>query len=136
MIRRPPRSTLFPYTTLFRSVGLDVDREELDLVVVEAVVRLERRQVALVDARHLRLQADQQAGGGDVEGPARHLEAPRGEAARARELPRALDLRARHAARLGEADQEVDVLGARLLLDDVLEQEVARVGIGALAVDG
>src|SRR5256885_4050636 len=23
MIRRPPRSTLFPYTTLFRSVGLD-----------------------------------------------------------------------------------------------------------------
>src|SRR3989449_7951032 len=28
MIRRPPRSTLFPYTTLFRSsfVGLDVER--------------------------------------------------------------------------------------------------------------
>src|SRR3989454_5749526 len=24
MIRRPPRSTLFPYTTLFRSTGLDV----------------------------------------------------------------------------------------------------------------
>src|SRR5256885_13059203 len=24
MIRRPPRSTLFPYTTLFRSVPLDV----------------------------------------------------------------------------------------------------------------
>ena len=24
MIRRPPRSTLFPYTTLFRSVTLDV----------------------------------------------------------------------------------------------------------------
>src|SRR2546425_9040861 len=23
MIRRPPRSTLFPYTTLFRSVGFD-----------------------------------------------------------------------------------------------------------------
>src|SRR5260370_26407083 len=27
MIRRPPRSTLFPYTTLFRSFGVD---EELD----------------------------------------------------------------------------------------------------------
>src|SRR2546422_11715181 len=29
MIRRPPRSTLFPYTTLFRSVavGVDVDVE-------------------------------------------------------------------------------------------------------------
>src|SRR2546425_5267315 len=26
MIRRPPRSTLFPYTTLFRSLGIDSDR--------------------------------------------------------------------------------------------------------------
>src|SRR5256885_7942421 len=26
MIRRPPRSTLFPYTTLFRSRGLDVEQ--------------------------------------------------------------------------------------------------------------
>src|SRR5256886_14098149 len=25
MIRRPPRSTLFPYTTLFRSLEVDVD---------------------------------------------------------------------------------------------------------------
>src|SRR5256885_8840099 len=24
MIRRPPRSTLFPYTTLFRSISLDI----------------------------------------------------------------------------------------------------------------
>src|SRR3712207_8813085 len=24
MIRRPPRSTLFPYTTLFRSLGLEI----------------------------------------------------------------------------------------------------------------
>src|SRR3712207_9089185 len=24
MIRRPPRSTLFPYTTLFRSLGIDL----------------------------------------------------------------------------------------------------------------
>src|SRR3989442_9456679 len=28
MIRRPPRSTLFPYTTLFRSAGEDEDRLE------------------------------------------------------------------------------------------------------------
>src|SRR5256885_14469594 len=28
MIRRPPRSTLFPYTTLFRSVMEDADLEE------------------------------------------------------------------------------------------------------------
>src|SRR3989442_11782339 len=32
MIRRPPRSTLFPYTTLFRSI---IDRHEGDLAVVE-----------------------------------------------------------------------------------------------------
>src|SRR3712207_6879395 len=29
MIRRPPRSTLFPYTTLFRSIGILVDRGKL-----------------------------------------------------------------------------------------------------------
>src|SRR3712207_9211335 len=30
MIRRPPRSTLFPYTTLFRSIA-----REFDLIIVE-----------------------------------------------------------------------------------------------------
>src|SRR3712207_1335354 len=30
MIRRPPRSTLFPYTTLFRSPGRDHDRRRRD----------------------------------------------------------------------------------------------------------
>src|SRR5256884_9937962 len=30
MIRRPPRSTLFPYTTLFRSRGVHMDLDELD----------------------------------------------------------------------------------------------------------
>src|SRR3712207_7372994 len=29
MIRRPPRSTLFPYTTLFRSVRGVIDRREM-----------------------------------------------------------------------------------------------------------
>src|SRR2546427_4626299 len=43
MIRRPPRSTLFPYTTLFRSDGF---RQARPLVVVE----LARAQIALVDA--------------------------------------------------------------------------------------
>src|SRR2546425_9179521 len=28
MIRRPPRSTLFPYTTLFRSLGLEPERSQ------------------------------------------------------------------------------------------------------------
>src|SRR3712207_7521256 len=35
MIRRPPRSTLFPYTTLFRSMGL----RELQYLVVVAEER-------------------------------------------------------------------------------------------------
>src|SRR3712207_8805224 len=46
MIRRPPRSTLFPYTTLFRShlprVGalgrLHADRDVADELLVEAVL--------------------------------------------------------------------------------------------------
>src|SRR2546429_6990366 len=36
MIRRPPRSTLFPYTTLFRSVGLDGARDVFRHVVGQA----------------------------------------------------------------------------------------------------
>src|SRR3712207_9111893 len=37
MIRRPPRSTLFPYTTLFRSVAL---------------LSLERQDLVLIGSRH------------------------------------------------------------------------------------
>src|SRR2546427_4615320 len=45
MIRRPPRSTLFPYTTLFRSLYLEgsialgefeADRSDIDFVVVRS----------------------------------------------------------------------------------------------------
>src|SRR3712207_7379672 len=48
MIRRPPRSTLFPYTTLFRSVpvGDDADRDGVALAPLEQVVDL-----AMVDQR-------------------------------------------------------------------------------------
>src|SRR5256885_2795482 len=50
MIRRPPRSTLFPYTTLFRSDGLDVARVEVqehphgrkDLRVVDRLVLVDQ----------------------------------------------------------------------------------------------
>src|SRR2546426_769975 len=46
MIRRPPRSTLFPYTTLFRSVTVvDVRTGALQ---VEQTVILERNQIASV----------------------------------------------------------------------------------------
>src|SRR3712207_8279614 len=42
MIRRPPRSTLFPYTTLFRSNGLPVGvADDLASGQIQAVVRLD-----------------------------------------------------------------------------------------------
>src|SRR3712207_6210363 len=37
MIRRPPRSTLFPYTTLFRSDHLDLTRFKVDMVAANAI---------------------------------------------------------------------------------------------------
>src|SRR5256885_11404865 len=40
MIRRPPRSTLFPYTTLFRSLGRNRQRQNLPLrKVLEFLLR-------------------------------------------------------------------------------------------------
>src|SRR3712207_7873030 len=52
MIRRPPRSTLFPYTTLFRS-------DKLALVLAAGVpvllpVDVERRRACGVEAAHAR----------------------------------------------------------------------------------
>src|SRR3712207_7746962 len=53
MIRRPPRSTLFPYTTLFRSdraaaLGLGLDLPE---VVLPAVLLVDDRHVPVAAAR-------------------------------------------------------------------------------------
>src|SRR2546430_7257101 len=70
MIRRPPRSTLFPYTTLFRSSGdahhrileppgnlgrVDVRRQRLLKEAVEQAVR--REQPREVFGRHVVLAA-------------------------------------------------------------------------------
>src|SRR2546422_457497 len=49
MIRRPPRSTLFPYTTLFRSPLHDGQ------VVVDPVMLFEPLALALVPGQHLGL---------------------------------------------------------------------------------
>src|SRR3712207_7637254 len=56
MIRRPPRSTLFPYTTLFRSVRPDAladvpsTIEPAALPVARAATRRPRQPDVLVDA--------------------------------------------------------------------------------------
>src|SRR3989441_4709318 len=63
MIRRPPRSTLFPYTTLFRSHGAklgEADRKAVDEALAEArealksedVERMKRAQEKLTRASH------------------------------------------------------------------------------------
>src|SRR2546427_10691838 len=59
MIRRPPRSTLFPYTTLFRSV----DPSEKSL----AVAREHARRAGL--AIEYRLGTAEDLAGGGLEGP-------------------------------------------------------------------
>src|SRR3989442_11570146 len=54
MIRRPPRSTLFPYTTLFRSAGLVA----LHGKVVGAFGLLQRLGLQLLLAHQQQLQAE------------------------------------------------------------------------------
>src|SRR5256885_12107258 len=70
MIRRPPRSTLFPYTTLFRSAAEGCERHEDllgegDAPAVPAVPELGRLREQLAKPRGRRL--DQRPGpvGGD-----------------------------------------------------------------------
>src|SRR5256884_9189940 len=50
MIRRPPRSTLFPYTTLFRSLAAErvvTVYETLERPLVAVLARMERRGIAI-----------------------------------------------------------------------------------------
>src|SRR5438445_8276813 len=55
MIRRPPRSTLFPYTTLFRSVVFD--DSETGLVRGTADVNFFRHSVLFLDRKSTRLNS-------------------------------------------------------------------------------
>src|ERR1044071_5953797 len=58
MIRRPPRSTLFPYTTLFRALADDGLRDDELRLSALGLLRLveglqENRQVMAVDRLHV-----------------------------------------------------------------------------------
>src|SRR5689334_24699504 len=50
MIQRPPRSTLFPYTTLFRSVLVELGVLELDLLQLALVPGQAYRARPVLDA--------------------------------------------------------------------------------------
>src|SRR3989442_12255268 len=86
MIRRPPRSTLFPYTTLFRSLGVELGELDPAIRIVwrhlpDATQRDD--DVGVIGAKHRRYVLDvrdlleelglgvdaqgRQAGGGDLE---------------------------------------------------------------------
>src|SRR2546430_12522985 len=58
MIRRPPRSTLFPYTTLFRSI-LDLLKAQSDFDDAEAALVQARyaTRLALADRKSTRLNS-------------------------------------------------------------------------------
>src|SRR3712207_7611809 len=56
MIRRPPRSTLFPYTTLFRSVGVE-PQVQVGQVKAVSVLDSERNVTPLVCGAPRRLAA-------------------------------------------------------------------------------
>src|SRR5256885_9878495 len=58
MIRRPPRSTLFPYTTLFRSGGLDVAVNNAFAVrSIERIRDFDGQQEQLLDRKSTRLNS-------------------------------------------------------------------------------
>src|SRR5256885_3697022 len=57
MIRRPPRSTLFPYTTLFRSHRRQDFMFNRERVCTRLGVNQERRRVAAIDRKSTRLNS-------------------------------------------------------------------------------
>src|SRR5260370_26991893 len=57
MIRRPPRSTLFPYTTLFRSIGV-IDHHTLQVERPDQVAALIRETLKHIPAERLIISSD------------------------------------------------------------------------------
>src|SRR2546422_6981099 len=58
MIRRPPRSTLFPYTTLFRSVPEEMSQRQQDTLIFSACTgRLDFDSLQTLDRKSTRLNS-------------------------------------------------------------------------------
>src|SRR3712207_7477439 len=74
MIRRPPRSTLFPYTTLFRSWDREADRYESHLLDRVAARVEDLRDRIEVRARRTPADLERETGapGGAIYGAATH----------------------------------------------------------------
>src|SRR3712207_9377206 len=76
MIRRPPRSTLFPYTTLFRSPNFVTDAEAREAVLEDALILITTQKISSVEELLPLLEKVLQAGkplvivAEDVEGQA------------------------------------------------------------------
>src|SRR2546426_3185777 len=62
MIRRPPRSTLFPYTTLFRSTGSEPDNDPLTVpdyaATVYHLLGIDWEKTLLAGARPVKIVKD------------------------------------------------------------------------------
>src|SRR2546430_3144421 len=57
MIRRPPRSTLFPYTTLFRSLGDRLDDHVLPVLLIKVPDLFVGLVESLLDRKSTRLNS-------------------------------------------------------------------------------
>src|SRR2546430_6946725 len=57
MIRRPPRSTLFPYTTLFRSLCREADQHHQANLSVDVARHAAQRQADIRDRKSTRLNS-------------------------------------------------------------------------------
>src|SRR3712207_8325857 len=65
MIRRPPRSTLFPYTTLFRSGEVDeLEVDDLDAVAADELADVLRNRHGGISLRRWALPSGRKGRGG------------------------------------------------------------------------
>src|SRR5258708_17027040 len=71
MIRRPPRSTLFPYTTLFRSRDHDVINADQVVVAQVGIVKFETSGVDRVVQREMHIVVQVCARRDELPGPLR-----------------------------------------------------------------